>query len=69
MVVYAFNPSIKEAEACGSLSLRPALSTEEVTGQAPKTQRGNTGKKKPGRNNTLPFCLSKTWEIQSNIYQ
>lgn len=29
MVVYAFNPSIKEAEACGSLSLRPALSTED----------------------------------------
>ena len=68
-MAYAFNPSIEETEAYGSLSLRPALSTEQVTGQAPKIQRGNSGKKKTGRNNTLPFCLCKTWEMQSNMYQ
>jgi hypothetical protein len=33
MVLYAFNPSIQEAEVYGSLSLRPAWSTEQVPGQ------------------------------------
>ena len=38
MVAHAFNPSTWEAEADGSLSLRPAWSTEQVPGQFRATQ-------------------------------
>jgi hypothetical protein len=34
MVVHTFNPSSWEAEAGGSLNLRPAWSTQQVPGQA-----------------------------------
>jgi hypothetical protein len=33
VVAHAFNPSTQEAEAGGSLSLRPAWFTEQVPGQ------------------------------------
>ena len=45
-MAHHFNPSIQEAEAGGSLSLRPALSTEQVPGQA--------------RSYTEKPCLKKT---------
>jgi hypothetical protein len=41
VVAHAFNPSTREAEAGGSLSSRPAWSTEWVPGQ-PGTHRGTT---------------------------
>ena len=53
MVVRAFNPSTQEAETGGSLSLRPAYSTEQVPGQARITVakpclKGPKNKKKRG---------------------
>lgn len=39
MVAHAFNASIREAETGGSVSLRPAGSTEGASGQALKLQR------------------------------
>ena len=40
VVAHTFNPSTGEAEAGGSLSSRPAWSTEQVPGQ-PGLHRGN----------------------------
>ena len=39
VVAHAFNPSTREAETGGSLSSRPAWSTERVPGQVPKLHR------------------------------
>jgi hypothetical protein len=36
VVVHAFNPSTREVEEIGCLSLRPAWSTEQVPGQLKK---------------------------------
>ena len=45
MVAHAFNPSTREAEAGGFLSLRPAWSTKGVPGQ-PGLYRETLSKKK-----------------------
>ena len=50
MVVHIFNPDIQKAEADGSLSLRPALSTELVSGQPNLGSEGNHGKQKAADN-------------------
>jgi hypothetical protein len=44
-MVHAFNPSTREAEAGGFLSLRPAWSTERVPGQ-PGLYRETLSRKK-----------------------
>jgi hypothetical protein len=44
LVVHAFNPSTWEAEAGGSLSLRPVLSTKCVPGQ-PRLHRETLSQK------------------------
>ena len=41
VVAHAFNPSTQEAEAGGSLSSRPAWSTEQVPGQSGLLHREN----------------------------
>ena len=48
-MVHAFNPNTQEAEAGGSLSLRPDWSTEQVPGQAPKLQRNPVLKNKQNK--------------------
>jgi hypothetical protein len=47
MVANTFNPSTQEAEAGGSLSLRPAWSTEQVPGQPGLFQKKPKGEKVP----------------------
>jgi hypothetical protein len=54
VVAHAFNPSIQEAEAGGSLRLRTAWSTEQVPGQ-------------PGLYRET-LCVSKT-KYQTNLFR
>ena len=51
MVVHAFNPNTQEAEAGRSLSLTPAWSTEQVTGQ-PGLHRKTLSQKQTNKQKT-----------------
>ncbi|KAL6091156.1 hypothetical protein STEG23_029133, partial [Scotinomys teguina] len=53
VVVYAFKPSTRELEAGGSPSSRPAWSTEQDPGQAPKLHRTN---KQTNQKSAILFC-------------
>ena len=64
MVVHTFNPNIQEAEAGGSLSLRPAWSTEQVLGQTPKPHKETLfQKKKFYGNEYLKVCITRYIKI------
>jgi hypothetical protein len=52
MVVHAFNPSTREAEAGGFLSLRPTWSTKGVPGQ-PGLYRKTLSQKTKGKKKCL----------------
>jgi hypothetical protein len=62
VMVHSFNPSTWEAEALGSLSLRPTWSTESVPGQPwlhPETL-SQKKKKKKNKKNAYVLVLSYT---------
>jgi hypothetical protein len=52
VVAHAFNPSTWEAEACGSLSLRPAWSTEFQDSQSCTALSQKPNQTKPKQNKT-----------------
>ena len=61
-MAHAFNPSTREAEAGGSLSLRPAWATEQVPGQPglhTETLSQKTKKKGGGTAQSLYLKKSK----------
>ena len=59
LVAHAFNPSTREAEVGGSLSLRPAWSTKASsrTGHITHRSRDHVGHEDPGCLCKLPECL------------
>ena len=64
MVANTFNPSTQEAEAGGSLSLRPAWSTEQVPGQPGLFQK----KTKRGKSAKYMYFKTKKLRLQRQFY-
>ena len=67
MVVNAFKPSTQEAEAWGSVSSRPAWSTERVPGQALKLYRIPFSKKQTNKQKTVG--MKDTKDLSTSVSQ
>ena len=64
-----FNPSIREAETGGSLSLWPAWSTELVSRTGSKATQGNPVSKNKKQSHKIPETATKRDLIVKSRYQ
>ena len=64
MVAHIFNPRTGQAEADGSLSLRPTWSAEQVSGQSSLGSEGQkAGEDVIAQGCHVPATASRTWQI------